>query len=133
MEAFCGSRRLWYVDMEELTYLPLDIKADKEAYCKRVLIDLEAVCLTALYNKLDCLVLGATGNRHHHSTSTVFTGCGAFQHDPEIEAALWHEVLNTYGPNFKEIVFAIRERNPSKAKNLDAFAKEFGVSVTTSV
>lgn len=58
-------------------------------------------------------------------------GCGAFRHDPVIEAQLWHKILQTYGKYFDAIIFAILE-NPLKSPNLKAFCNEFGVSVSSS-
>jgi len=45
-------------------------------YEKRISIDMEAVCLTAIKHNIKVLILGATG-------------CGAFLHDPALEASIW--------------------------------------------
>jgi len=73
-------------------------------------LDLESICLTAISHKIDVLVLGATG-------------CGAFRHDPRMEASLWKETLIKYGNYFEQIIFAILD-HPG-GNNVMAFQKEF--------
>jgi len=51
-----------------------------EEYEKRISIDMEAVCLTAIKHDIKVLILGATG-------------CGAFKHNPDIEATVWKKVI----------------------------------------
>jgi len=79
-------------------------------YNTRILLDMEAVCLTAVAHKIDCLILGATG-------------CGCFQHDPKTEAKLWKHMIYKYGPYFDEIVFSIMDR--AEGENVIAFKNEF--------
>ena len=53
------------------------------------------IVLSAIQNKVDCIVLGAWG-------------CGAFGQSPELIARAFARVLNNYGGYFKHIVFAIK-------------------------
>jgi len=103
---------------EQTSYRPeaemQDMKNNQENYRKRILLDLESICLTAIYHKIDVLVLGATG-------------CGAFRHNPKIEASLWNETLVKYGNYFEQIIFAILDLPGSK--NVIAFQNQFRSSL----
>jgi len=72
----------------------------------RLKMDMEGVIKTALEQKVDVLILGASG-------------CGAFSHDPKREASLWKEVLehDSVRHCFDEICFSIL----SDKNNLPAF------------
>lgn len=81
---------------------------------KEVLKWILGVFLTAITEGIDILVLGASG-------------CGAFCHDPHLEAKLWDEIGRKYESCFTHIAFAIL---PDKRRkdNVFAFEKYFSSS-----
>jgi len=87
-------------DFREITeFRPYSEKGQFEPnsldYEKRISIDMEAVCLTAIKHNIKVLILGATG-------------CGAFLHDPDREATLWKKVIHEkFGYHFERIYFSI--------------------------
>lgn len=84
---------------------------DEQRLNERLMLDMEGVLRTALTEKVDILVLGASG-------------CGAFNHDPFREAKLWKQMLLKCDGNFDKIQFAILDGE--KSPNVVAFKKEFG-------
>jgi uncharacterized protein (TIGR02452 family) len=77
---------------------------------ERLMMDMNGVLKTAIYEKIDVLVLGASG-------------CGAFLHDAELEAKMWKKVLQMFEGYFIEVNFAILD--PKEGKNITAFTNEF--------
>jgi len=82
---------------------------DQAALEQRLTADIVGVIKTAVVNDITVLVLGASG-------------CGAFRHDPWLEAKLWKRALDTYGYYFEHVEFAILpdEKNPD---NTTAFVE----------
>ncbi len=81
----------------------------------RTEIDVEGICLTALKEKIDVLILGAGG-------------CGAFGHDPFFDAPIWKKVLDKYSNCFDAAIFSIlpdKRGNPNET----AFKKYFPSSL----
>jgi len=89
---------------------------DQQVLKSRLLLDILGTIATGLEAKMDVLVLGAGG-------------CGAFGHDPRLEARLWRRVINSQVYNvrlkFKKLVFAIIGDRNGKNGNLFAFAEMF--------
>jgi hypothetical protein len=83
---------------------------DLDAYKERIYLDIEGVVRTAIIEGIDVLVSGASG-------------CGAFQHDPILEAGMWKSVLENYKNYFTHVEFAVL--NSSNGSNITAFTKEF--------
>jgi len=82
----------------------------------RLRMDIEGVLKTCVAQGVHTLVSGASG-------------CGAFCHDPEREAALWHECLlqpDYRGSSLRKVVFAVLDKEDSD--NWRAFAQQFGRS-----
>jgi uncharacterized protein (TIGR02452 family) len=77
---------------------------------ERLMMDMHGVLKTAIYEKVDVLILGASG-------------CGAFLHDAQLEAKMWKKVLQMYKGYFFEVNFAILDSKDGK--NITAFTKEF--------
>eukprot|EP01080_Neovahlkampfia_damariscottae_P002547 gene2547-3509_t len=77
---------------------------------QRLMMDMHGVLKTAIQENIDVLVLGASG-------------CGAFRHDPVLEAKLWNTVINSYQGFFVEISFAILDSE--NGKNIISFTNEF--------
>ena len=89
------------------------LKSQKELE-QRFLIDIEGVLKTCLAKGVHTLVTGATG-------------CGAFRHDPYIEAKLWKQCLERDEfrcGSLRQVVFSILDRENSD--NWIAFQKAFG-------
>jgi hypothetical protein len=83
---------------------------DLDAYNERIYLDIEGVARTAIIEGIDVLVAGASG-------------CGAFRHDPKLEASMWKSVLENYKNYFTHVEFAVLDS--SKGSNITAFTKEF--------
>jgi len=86
-------------DLREKTdfrpYTERDQLPSASDYEKRIMLDMEAVCLTAIKYNIKVLILGATG-------------CGAFLHNPDTEAQLWKRVIEEkFGTYFEHIIFSI--------------------------
>eukprot|EP01012_Entosiphon_sulcatum_P022524 TRINITY_DN2748_c0_g1_i1.p1 TRINITY_DN2748_c0_g1~~TRINITY_DN2748_c0_g1_i1.p1 ORF type:complete len:398 (+),score=55.40 TRINITY_DN2748_c0_g1_i1:26-1195(+) len=80
----------------------------------RLELDIRGTIYTAIQEKIDILVLGASG-------------CGAFQHDPRREAHLWQRVLQKYGHLFKRVVFAVLP-DSKHPNNFEVFSDVFGAA-----
>lgn len=94
---------------------------DLEQYNKRIEVDMIGVLRTAKAMKQETLILGASG-------------CGAFCHNPDLEAEAWLRVLNLpeFKGQFKQIIFAILSVDKVGEGNVDAFQKHFGSKVEFS-
>ena len=79
----------------------------------RLMLDVLSTLRTAALNGIEALVLGASG-------------CGAFRHQPDMEASIWRQALETrgYARYFREIVFAILP-DASSPRNVLAFQEAF--------
>lgn len=106
------------------------VKED-DKFKQRLMIDIIGTVKTAICENVECLILGASG-------------CGAFKHDPDVEAELWRIALVCvpppsryfsfvvvivckkvkYGHFFKRVVFAILEDKRSP-RNVKAFQEKF--------
>ncbi len=78
------------------------------------MIDIEGVLKTCLAQKVHTLVAGASG-------------CGAFRHNPYVEAKLWRRCLEKKQyrcGSLQKVVFAILDNENSD--NWIEFRKEFG-------
>lgn len=83
---------------------------------KRFTIDIEGVLKTCLAKQVHTLVAGASG-------------CGAFRHDPYIEAKLWRKCLEKEEyrcGSLQQVVFAVLDKENSD--NWIAFSNEFSGS-----
>ncbi|UJR24605.1 hypothetical protein I4U23_005980 [Adineta vaga] len=86
---------------------------NQEELEQRCLIDIEGVLKTCLVKQVHTLVTGASG-------------CGAFRHNPYIEAKLWRKCLEKKeyrNGSLKQVIFAILDRENSE--NWIAFRNEF--------
>ena len=89
---------------------------NQEELERRCMIDIEGVLKTCLVKQVHTLVTGASG-------------CGAFRHNPYVEAKLWRKCLekNEYRcGSLRQVVFAIL--NNENSDNWIAFRDEFGTS-----
>jgi hypothetical protein len=86
--------------------------ASKDRLRARLLQDIHGTLRTALAEGMEVLVLGASG-------------CGAFGHDPVLEAALWEEALKPMQTAFSAVLFAILP-DPGRPRNCEAFEEVFG-------
>jgi len=73
-----------------------DFKTGTEEYFERIKIDMYGILRQAKEKKIEVLILSATG-------------CGAFKHDPTMEAQTWKKVLaeDEFQGHFTEVLFAI--------------------------
>eukprot|EP00026_Physarum_polycephalum_P007238 Phypoly_transcript_07296.p1 GENE.Phypoly_transcript_07296~~Phypoly_transcript_07296.p1 ORF type:complete len:311 (+),score=43.07 Phypoly_transcript_07296:518-1450(+) len=85
---------------------------NKEELRRRLLLDIEGVLKTCHAEGIHTLVTGATG-------------CGAFHHDPRLEAQLWEESIQKLGPDspLRQIVFSILDAEDSA--NWREFSSKF--------
>lgn len=86
---------------------------NQEELEQRLLIDIEGVLKTCLAKNVHTLVAGATG-------------CGAFRHDPYVEAQLWKRCLERdeyKSGSLRHVVFSILDRETSD--NWIAFQQAF--------
>jgi len=76
---------------------------DKEILKQRLLIDIEGVLKTCNAEGIHTLITGATG-------------CGAFRHDPHLEAELWEESINKLNEDspLRQVVFAVLDKEDSR-------------------
>ncbi|CAF0942445.1 unnamed protein product [Didymodactylos carnosus] len=87
---------------------------NQEEMERRCMIDIEGVLKTCMAKRVHTLVAGATG-------------CGAFCHNPDVEAKLWRRCLDKEEyrcGSLQQVVFAVLDRENSN--NWIAFSKEFG-------
>eukprot|EP01119_Soliformovum_irregulare_P003910 TRINITY_DN14950_c0_g1_i1.p1 TRINITY_DN14950_c0_g1~~TRINITY_DN14950_c0_g1_i1.p1 ORF type:complete len:278 (-),score=52.08 TRINITY_DN14950_c0_g1_i1:78-911(-) len=80
---------------------------DRTKLNERLKLDMEGLLKTCSKEGMDILVLSASG-------------CGAFRHDPWVEAPLWRECLDKYRHHFEQVVFAILP-DPRSPDNVTAF------------
>jgi hypothetical protein len=86
---------------------------NEEELEQRLIIDIEGVLKTCIAQNVHTLVTGASG-------------CGAFLHDPYVEAKLWRKCLDKEeyrSGSLKQVIFAVLDKEESA--NWKAFAKEF--------
>ena len=97
-------------------YSRLNYVKNQQDMENRCMIDIEGVLKTCLAKKVHTLVAGASG-------------CGAFRHDPYIEAKLWRKCLENKAykcGSLQQVVFAVLDREDSD--NWIAFRNEFSRS-----
>ncbi|CAF3319016.1 unnamed protein product [Rotaria socialis] len=90
---------------------------NQEELERRCMLDIEGVLKTCLAKQVHTLVTGASG-------------CGAFRHNPYVEAKLWRICLEKQEyrcGSLRKVVFAILDNESSN--NWIAFSDEFGPSV----
>lgn len=90
----------------------LGAERDIEELKQRLLIDIEGVIRTCEEEKIHTLITGASG-------------CGAFHHDPFLEAQLWEERIKKVGERstLKQVVFSVLDKEESE--NWIAFSRKF--------
>lgn len=89
------------------------LAVNTQEYRDRIKLDMRGVLLTAIAEKQEVVILGATG-------------CDVFGHDPMVESQAWKEVLNepAFKNQFSEVVFAILP-DPKHPNNISAFQTTF--------
>lgn len=110
---FADFREVNYSERQDYIDAKGKLAVDTQAYRDRIKLDMRGVLRTAIAEGQQVLILSATG-------------CGAFEHDPEVESRAWKEVLaeTEFKGRFQEIVFAILY-DPKKPDNVSAFKSMF--------
>lgn len=104
----------FFVPYSERSYFftVLGNERNRELLRQRLLIDIEGVLQTCKAEGIHTLVTGATG-------------CGAFHHDPKLEAELWEECIAKLGDDspLQNVVFSVLDGENSP--NWLAFSSKF--------
>jgi hypothetical protein len=110
----------WPYSERNYFYSLLGNVKNQEEIEKRCMIDIEGVLKTCLAQQVHTLVTGATG-------------CGAFRHNPYVEAKLWRQCLEKKEyrcGSLQQVVFAVLDNENSD--NWMAFHNEFVTSENKS-
>jgi len=97
-----------------------DFKDDESKYIERIELDIVGTLMTAIDKREKNLILGASG-------------CGAFNHDPLLEAKAWLNCLSKdeFKNKFDYVLFSIKDKEEND--NLKQFRKVFNCKDNNSV